>query len=303
MLADSGTGVTREMPGGYAGSDGGDTAEFALGGIEGSESPTIEQPAPRKSDMRAKLDAALRQNAPASDATAELALDDLGLDLGDMEHLEGVGAGGGVGDLAEDAPTMLASFDNDAQRLIEEAESRRGRPSDDTAATMALDAIKLGSDDDVPAIDTGSTSLVAKLDLSGLDDAFDLTPQDQPAAAAPAAPAAKSDATHDFPLDLDIGQPTMPDVGATARVPSLASLPEAAESIEMADAAGDDQDLTLPSLEPITISEVGTKLDLARAYMDMGDPDGARNILREVLQEGSMSQKQEAQRLIETLPG
>ncbi|MBP7616063.1 MAG: hypothetical protein KA756_10450, partial [Steroidobacteraceae bacterium] len=39
---------------------------------------------------------------------------------------------------------------------------------------------------------------------------------------------------------------------------------------------------------------VGTKLDLARAYMDMGDPDGARSILKEVLQEGSVSQKQEA---------
>ena len=36
------------------------------------------------------------------------------------------------------------------------------------------------------------------------------------------------------------------------------------------------------------MSEVGTKLDLARAYMDMGDPDGARSILNEVLQEGSV---------------
>jgi pilus assembly protein FimV len=51
------------------------------------------------------------------------------------------------------------------------------------------------------------------------------------------------------------------------------------------------------------MSEVGTKLDLARAYMDMGDPEGARSILSEVLNEGSVSQKQEARRLIETLPG
>jgi pilus assembly protein FimV len=62
-------------------------------------------------------------------------------------------------------------------------------------------------------------------------------------------------------------------------------------------------DLALSELEPVTLSEVGTKLDLARAYMDMGDPDGARSILQEVLGEGSASQKQEAQRLIETLPG
>ncbi len=62
-------------------------------------------------------------------------------------------------------------------------------------------------------------------------------------------------------------------------------------------------DEALPELEPVTMSEVGTKLDLARAYMDMGDPEGARSILEEVVQEGSASQKQEAQRLIETLPG
>jgi len=62
-------------------------------------------------------------------------------------------------------------------------------------------------------------------------------------------------------------------------------------------------DLDLPELDPVTLSEVGTKLDLARAYLDMGDPDGARAILEEVLSEGSPSQKSEAQRLVETLPG
>jgi pilus assembly protein FimV len=51
------------------------------------------------------------------------------------------------------------------------------------------------------------------------------------------------------------------------------------------------------------MSEVGTKLDLARAYMDMGDPDGARSILGEVLAEGSPTQRQEAQRLLDSIPG
>jgi pilus assembly protein FimV len=44
--------------------------------------------------------------------------------------------------------------------------------------------------------------------------------------------------------------------------------------------------------------EIATKLDLARAYIDMGDTDGARDILDEVLQEGSDVQKQEASSLI-----
>jgi pilus assembly protein FimV len=54
--------------------------------------------------------------------------------------------------------------------------------------------------------------------------------------------------------------------------------------------------------EPPTMSEVGTKLDLARAYMDMGDPEGARSILDEVLQEGNPAQRQEAERLVASLP-
>ncbi|MDH3900094.1 MAG: hypothetical protein OEU51_03480, partial [Gammaproteobacteria bacterium] len=43
--------------------------------------------------------------------------------------------------------------------------------------------------------------------------------------------------------------------------------------------------------------EVGTKLDLARAYVDMGDQDSARNILEEVLEEGNETQKSEAKNL------
>ena len=44
-----------------------------------------------------------------------------------------------------------------------------------------------------------------------------------------------------------------------------------------------------------------TKLDLARAYIDMGDEDGARDILKEVLDEGSAEQQEQAQSLLEGL--
>jgi pilus assembly protein FimV len=54
--------------------------------------------------------------------------------------------------------------------------------------------------------------------------------------------------------------------------------------------------------EAATMSEVGTKLDLARAYIDMGDPEGARSILEEVLKEGNPGQKKEAERLMASLP-
>jgi pilus assembly protein FimV len=54
--------------------------------------------------------------------------------------------------------------------------------------------------------------------------------------------------------------------------------------------------------ESATMSEVGTKLDLARAYIDMGDPEGARSILDEVLKEGNANQCKEAERLLAGLP-
>jgi pilus assembly protein FimV len=94
-----------------------------------------------------------------------------------------------------------------------------------------------------------------------------------------------ADRTSEVPrVDLDVGEPLSGDDGDTAHRRTIAG-----------------GDVGLSELEPVTMSEVGTKLDLARAYMDMGDPDGARSILEEVLSEGNASQKQEAQRLMESI--
>ena len=259
---------------------------------ESAEAPTVEQPALRAGGgptIRAKLDAALRQNTTAGEQTAELAIDDLGLDLGDLEQLQGLDVPGVAENESEpasdrasaDSPTMLASFDQDAQRLIEEASKRpSGRDTGvDIGATAALETLRIDSSEFDGLQDAGATSMVAALDTTQFD-------------------AGEIDLSNDSGLnkaveeglDLDIGQSTL----------SGASPSRAANGSANGVAHGE---VSLPSLEPVTISEVGTKLDLARAYMDMGDPDGARNILREVLAEGSVSQKQEANRLLESLPG
>ena len=57
----------------------------------------------------------------------------------------------------------------------------------------------------------------------------------------------------------------------------------------------DDEDLDFLA----DADEVATKLDLARAYIDMGDMDGARDILSEVTEEGNEQQRQDAQALLE----
>ena len=48
--------------------------------------------------------------------------------------------------------------------------------------------------------------------------------------------------------------------------------------------------------------ETATKLDLAQAYIDMGDDEGARDILTEVMGEGNAQQQAEAQEMLSRLP-
>ncbi len=48
--------------------------------------------------------------------------------------------------------------------------------------------------------------------------------------------------------------------------------------------------------------ESDTKLDLAKAYLDMGDSDGARDILDEVMSEGNDKQREEAEALLSKMP-
>ena len=69
----------------------------------------------------------------------------------------------------------------------------------------------------------------------------------------------------------------------------------------------DDEDTLIDAdLDDETISgdvgdEVSTKLDLAKAYMDMGDYDGASSTLEEVMAEGDDAQRKEAEELLEQI--
>jgi pilus assembly protein FimV len=63
------------------------------------------------------------------------------------------------------------------------------------------------------------------------------------------------------------------------------------------DSLDDIDDLMLPD----DVDEVSTKLDLARAFIDMGDNEGARGSLEEVIAEGNEDQKAEAKSLLDQI--
>ena len=120
---------------------------------------------------------------------------------------------------------------------------------------------------------------------------FDLENSVKPAAAAPAAEAPKEEKpSFDFDLsglDFPGSKPAAP---AAAPAPSGGGMDLADLNLEMPGSGGGEGG-----------EAVGTKLELAKAYLEIGDKDGAREILNEVAKEGSSAQKEEAQKLIASL--
>jgi pilus assembly protein FimV len=67
---------------------------------------------------------------------------------------------------------------------------------------------------------------------------------------------------------------------------------------EVATPPAGDQDVELGDFSD---DPIDTKLDLARAYLDMGDADGARAMLGEVVKEGTQTQRETAKRLLDNI--
>lgn len=66
---------------------------------------------------------------------------------------------------------------------------------------------------------------------------------------------------------------------------------------ELDDPGTDDESAS----DPQTVDDIGTRLDLARAYIDMGNADRARRVLAAVLEEGDSDQRDEARTLLDAL--
>jgi pilus assembly protein FimV len=363
--------ATGESPGLHAGSDLDFTLDHAERGADASptrempardeptveselmnfaDSPTAESPSLKPAGLRDRISSKLDKVSKA-DQTAELSIDDLGLDL---DHLDGPGSGASVSiprleetDHPSDAPTMVAGLDEKSRRMMAEAESRardkdltelereleasfvadlgndhedvktavlgpesaptvqmpRGTVAD-PAATSRFKSPEFSDVQDAERLDVDSTSRLRGLNADSIDLDLDRLANALGSGDTVEQPRAEDEvfSTEVFEasqrnrkVDLDVGEALNgSEAAATNKLKTISTTRTAKIKAD---------DMGLPELEPVTMSEVGTKLDLARAYMDMGDPEGARSILEEVVSEGSASQKQEAQRLIENLPG
>jgi len=101
-------------------------------------------------------------------------------------------------------------------------------------------------------------------------------------------------------LEDDLSEDDLPEFDLLEEDPLEEDLPIVApgapRSIDESDLGDDDEFDFLSDTD-----EAATKLDLAQAYVEMGDIDGARDILMEVELEGTAEQKAEAKELLKNL--
>lgn len=199
--------------------------------------------------------------APASGAAESAAATDLDFDLG--------GDAAGTPDIALDADTTVGQATELGGTVqMAAAVDAAVAPAEEPAMTeFSLDLPPPGSQTDIaleaaPAADAGSIDF--NIELPPVE-----TPAETTVAAAPAA-----DAGLDFKIDVG-------DLNINLDEPPTTAAP-----------AGDKDSHWY---------DVQQKFDLAKAYQEMGDNDGAREILQEVLKEGDSEQKDQAQKLLSSL--
>jgi pilus assembly protein FimV len=117
-------------------------------------------------------------------------------------------------------------------------------------------------------------------------------------------------AAPDLAIDLELSQPLK---AAQAAAPAVASsnviefdLGSPTTTKPAVDLGGINLDLGSPPADSAASldahwQEVATKLDLAKAYHEMGDREGAKELLGEVLKEGDGAQQQQARKMLETI--
>lgn len=222
----------------------------------------------------------LLDDKPASAAQADTFDTDFDLSLDDLEAA---------------SPAEIAQDQQTFETLLKQQTESKADAQDlsDFDLDLQLDPPASQTDDDflsgleeqikdVPPVEP-PTLTPAALDEFDLPEDFDLSLADEPSN-----PAAKPDA---FASELD-------DVNAELdRLSQSLEHPPIEPSFTAEDAALGAEDE--PDFDFLSgTDEVATKLDLAQAYIDMGDADGARDILSEVLTEGNEGQRGEAKEML-----
>ena len=216
-----------------------------------------------------------------------------------------------------EAPAVADDLDFDSLLQEHTAAQAEPKPEPETETFSALDDMDFDALFEEPAKpEVAATDDLADFDLDVADDAPQVPTENRPPLDIEAELAAFD---NDLGLEADLPDLELPD-DFDLSLPGESDAASRNFAAELDDVNAEldklSQSLEQPSLEPHFTAEdaaalpdegefdylsgtdeVATKLDLARAYIDMGDHDGARDILDEVYKEGDQEQRREANEL------
>ena len=213
-------------------------------------------------------------------AGLEALTEDVAADLEDLSELEA------LDDVTEEGVEGLSPDESFLDELDAELEKVAQDDTDEGLADNVLEDLELDvSDEDLALMEeVAESASVDELETLGEDDELDAELTEAELA--------------------DLSEFDEPDLAVEEVAEDVADLaadePPEAEPVTALDEAlgeADEEDFDFLA----GTDEAATKLDLARAYVEMGDSDGARDILEEVALEGNDEQKKEAQELLKNL--
>ncbi|XOV81853.1 MAG: FimV/HubP family polar landmark protein [bacterium] len=212
-------------------------------------------------------------------------------------------------DHCDDEEVLMACRDLEAQFEssvvdLSDDTTTEASPSTTEDEVLELDLDELDSNDSEPAqVEDSAESTLEELEKAqdNTDIEFELEFDDandsDSAASIDSDKGAGDELGGDLGIDFD---PDRAPVDDTLDVDGAAEDDEPALEFENTTAdAADDFEFDSPEEGDIN----STKLDLAEAYIDMGDADGAQDILKEVLEEGSPEQQEKAQSMLDQING
>ncbi|WP_334106261.1 FimV/HubP family polar landmark protein [Methylobacillus sp.] len=235
--------------------------------------PEIEEP-----DTPLQAEETLSATIDTDFSLPEIALPEVELSEPDVE--ERVATENTLPDIDFDLPEISLTGNEDVD-LPEPVASEAGQPlaipqEDSGLADIQLDEIQ---DDQAPTFD------FAGIDLDTDNSALSETEL-----------VASTVEEVDLPdFNFEVDEQDQADVATTA-----ADIDFSGISLDVVDEPASGPQLEAENLVEES-ADVDTKLDLVTAYMDMGDNEGARELLEEILKEGGPRQKQKAQSILDSL--
>ncbi len=219
---------------------------------------------------------------PVASTNDEMLALDLPIDLGSTSN-------SAIAELAD--LDVLADFDLDAAlNPVQEVPAQFTSNKIDEFDSMA-DSLDLDISTPLDAADDGLVENLSAIDLP------ELSAPDLPKAEVVQVDevvAGLDDVGLDFDFDLNEESAMASSLEASSIIGGM-DAPLNDISLDL-DVAATDSELDFAADDPVQ-----TKIDLARAYIDMGDVEGAREILQEALQEGSAEQQGTAKNLLADL--